>query len=323
MTVGRQQGSQGKGNSQKTCSECGSDHLITDPQRAEVICRNCGLVQDEEMFDTGPDVPFDTKKMGSGLYERTGGRGLGPPSTRRLHNKGLSTIIDWRNRDIFRKDISSTIISQVYRMRNWQKRIINYNDRALAFANREIEGLCSHLRLGEDIQEEACRIYRICAEKKIVRGRPTESMAAAIVYRICRERKVPRTLDEIAEHSVIDKKEIGRSYSHMCRELKIRIITPKAEEYISRFASKLDIGAKVQTRARDILEKAYTMGLNSGKGPKGLVAAALYIAGILEDERRTQGDISKAIKVTEVTLRHRYTEFDRELELGLRENDLI
>ena len=36
------------------CPVCGSIHLSKDYSRAELICKDCGLVIDEELIDQGP-----------------------------------------------------------------------------------------------------------------------------------------------------------------------------------------------------------------------------------------------------------------------------
>jgi len=40
--------------SQNTCPNCGSDALISDKQRGEVICSNCGLVV-SRIIDSSPE----------------------------------------------------------------------------------------------------------------------------------------------------------------------------------------------------------------------------------------------------------------------------
>ena len=37
------------------CPECGSEELIGDYERAEVVCARCGLVIDENLVDMGPE----------------------------------------------------------------------------------------------------------------------------------------------------------------------------------------------------------------------------------------------------------------------------
>jgi transcription initiation factor TFIIB len=57
--------------------------------------------------------------------------------------------------------------------------------------------------------------------------------------------------------------------------------------------------------------------LTSGRGPAGIAAAATYIASLLTDERRTQGEIAKGAHVTEVTIRNRYKELTQRLNIEL------
>ncbi|TFF67934.1 transcription initiation factor IIB, partial [Candidatus Thorarchaeota archaeon] len=59
-------------------------------------------------------------------------------------------------------------------------------------------------------------------------------------------------------------------------------------------------------------------GITVGKDPGGIAAAALYIAGILEDDRRTQREIAEASNVTEVTVRNRYKDLVRSLNITMR-----
>ena len=71
----------------------------------------------------------------------------------------------------------------------------------------------------------------------------------------------------------------------------------------------------IDTWGVEILSQALSLELTSGRGPIGIAAAALYIAGLLEGERRTQRDISEVSGVTEVTIRNRYKEIISRLNL--------
>jgi len=50
---------------------------------------------------------------------------------------------------------------------------------------------------------------------------------------------------------------------------------------------------------------------------EGLAAAALYIACLQSDEKKTQKDIAEAAGVTEVTVRNRYKTLKKQLNLKL------
>jgi len=115
-------------------------------------------------------------------------------------------------------------------------------------------------------------------------------------------------LDEIATASTLNKKDIGRSYRFMLRELGMFVPPSTNRHYAARFSNKLVISGKAETIAIKILEIARAMKLTSGRGPAGIAAASTYIATVLTNERKTQREIAEIANVTEVTIRNRYKE---------------
>jgi transcription initiation factor TFIIB len=142
-------------------------------------------------------------------------------------------------------------------------------------------------------------------------------MIGAAAYAAARQRRVPRTLDEIARNSRINKKELGRCYRLMIHELNLKIPLANPTDYIVRFAADLKLTGATARRAIDLVKEAKQKGLTAGKDPTGLAAAAIYIAGIIEGERRTQREIAETATVTEVTVRNRYKELVRKLEIAV------
>lgn len=295
------------------CPDCGSTRFKGNYDRVEVICARCGLVVDENLVDMGPEWrAFDHEQRD----KRTR---VGAPITYTLHDKGLSTMIDWRNKDIYGRDIPARNRAQWYRLRKWQRkiRISGATERNLAFALSEIDKDSSSLGLPRSVRESASVVYRNAVNNKLIRGRSIEGVVAACVYVACRQCNVPRTLDEIADVSRVTKREIGRTYRFLARELEINLPPTSPVDYVPRFASELGLSGEVQSKAIDIIEKAVDKGLTSGRGPIGVAAAALYISSVLLGERRTQRDVAKIAGVTEVTIRNRYKELTEQLDVGV------
>ena len=302
-----------KAEKRKKCPECGSGKLVRDYERAELVCRECGFIIHDKIMDMGPEWrAFDQEQR-----ERRGR--VGAPMTFTIHDKGLSTMIDWRDRDSHGKDLTPKRRAQIYRLRKWQRRIrvSDATERNLAFALSEIDRMSSHLGLPRNVREAAAVIYRRAVEERLIRGRSIEGVAAAALYAACRECKVPRTLDEIADVSRVSKKEIGRSYRFIARELLIHLRPTSPTDYIPRFGSELGLSGEVQSKAIELLKEATKKGLTSGRGPTGVAAAAIYIASVLYGERRTQRDVADVARVTEVTVRNRYKELCEKLGLDV------
>ena len=228
-------------------------------------------------------------------------------------------MIDWRNRDSYGRSISSKNRAQLYRLRKWQRRIrvSNATERNLAFALSELDRMASALGLSRNVRETAAVVYRKAVDKNLIRGRSIEGVAAAALYAACRQCSVPRTLDEIAEVSRVSRKEIGRTYRFISRELNLQLTPTSPIDYVPRFCSGLKLKGEVQSKAVEILRQAAEKELTSGRGPTGVAAAAIYIASVICGDRRTQREVADVAGVTEVTIRNRYKELAEELDIEI------
>jgi transcription initiation factor TFIIB len=227
-------------------------------------------------------------------------------------DQGLGTDVG-RKADLYQLDEAGK--NKFFRLRKWQNRISTAIERNLKLALAELKRVSSFLKLPQSVEEEGSRIYTLAVRKGLVRGRSMESVVAGALYAACRRHDVPRTLDELSEASNIEKKEIGRTYRFITRELGITILPSNPSDYIARFASTLKLGPETQSRAVEIIELAQGIELTSGRGPTGIAAAALYVAALMNGEKRTQREVADVAGVTEVTIRNRYKELLDELDL--------
>ncbi|MBU1200999.1 MAG: hypothetical protein KJ583_06705 [Nanoarchaeota archaeon] len=290
----------------KHCPECGSLSLSHLKEKGEVVCKNCGLVVEDKMFDFGQEW----REMDS--EDAAKKRRTGSPLSYTHADKGLGTSIGTKA-DIYQLNKSNK--DKFFRLRKWQNNVASAIERNLQIALSEIQRLVSVLQLGKTVEEEASRIYTMAAQKGIVKGRSTETIVAAVIYIVCRNYEIPKTLDDIEKVTNIDKKEIGRNYRYVVREMNLKVTQSDPVNYISRYISNLELSQKTHTMAIQLLEKAQKKEITSGKNPLGLAAAAIYAASKLNEEKRTQNEIAAAVGVTEVTLRNRYKDFVDSLKL--------
>jgi len=131
-------------------------------------------------------------------------------------------------------------------------------------------------------------------------------MVAAAVAVACRQLQIPRDLATVAEKSRGDKKEVARNFRLILKNLKIRNPVPDPSIFIKKVGGNLGLSVETQEIAFQILKKAQAKRATGGKDPRGLAAAALYIACLENDEKRTQKMIADEAGVTEVTIRNRY-----------------
>jgi transcription initiation factor TFIIB len=270
----------------------------------ELIHEPTGIVVEEEQIDPGPEWRAFNHS------ERQSKSRVGAPTTQTMHDKGLTTTIDWKDKDAYGRSISSRKRSQMHRLRKWQERIRTKDagERNLQFALSEIDRMASALGVPRSVREVASVIYRRALNEDLIRGRSIEGVATSALYAACRQEGIPRSLDEVAEVSRVPQKEIGRTYRYISQELGLELKPVDPKQLVPRFASALGLSEEVQAKATEIIDVSAEQGLLSGKSPTGFAAAAIYAASLLCNEKKTQREVADVAQVTEVTIRNRYQE---------------
>jgi transcription initiation factor TFIIB len=306
-------GAKTKSRKKLVCMGCGQGLFTEDYARGEYTCTGCGLVVSERTADTGPEWRAFTAE------ERNSRARTGAPSTLTIADKGLATMIDWRNKDASGRALTSNTRAAIYRMRKWhiRSRLHSSEHKNLSIAMSEMERLSSQLGVPRDVRETAALIYRKALAKKLVRGRSIESVVAASIYLACRIHRIPRRLDEIVTETSVDRKKLGQSVRLIASRTNVSVPLPSAKDLIPRLSSDLVLEGRTAKKATEIINEARERYVTMGKDPGGIAGAALYIAGILEDDRRTQREIAQVSRVTEVTIRNRYKELVRVLEISI------
>ena len=289
--------------SAKTCPEC-SGRIVHDATQAETHCQDCGRVIESDQIDRGPEWrAFDSR-------EKNDRSRVGAPQTQQLHDRGLSTVIDWRDEDAYGQSLSSRQRKKMQRLRTWDERFRTKDsqERNLKQALGEINRMASALGCPDPIRETTSVLYRQAVKNDMLRGRSIEGMATAALYAGSRLENAPRTLDEVAAVSRVDKLEIERAYRYLADELELEMAPTDPEAYIARFASELGCPDETERRSRKLIQAAVKAGVHSGRNPVGIAASALYAAAKLTNQDVIQDDLSKIANVSKVTIRNRYTE---------------
>ncbi|WP_135824315.1 transcription initiation factor IIB [Halorussus ruber] len=293
-----------KTGGRRTCPECDSVDLVKSADETELTCEDCGLILENETIDRGPEWrAFDSQ-------ERDSKSRVGAPTTNTMHDKGLTTSIDWKDKDAYGNSLSSKKRSQMHRLRKWQKRIRTKDagERNLQFALGEIDRMSSALGVPRSVREVASVIYRRALNEDLIRGRSIEGTSTAALYAACRKEGIPRSLSEAAEVSRVERKEIGRTYRYLSQQLGLEMRPVDPKQYVPRFCSEIGLSEEVEAKTNEIIDATVEQGLLSGKSPTGYAAAAIYAASLLCNEKKTQREVADAAQVTEVTIRNRYQE---------------
>ncbi len=289
------------------CPECSSSLLLRDTKNAEVVCGNCGFVVTTRLTDRGPEWRAFTPEEHKQKVR------VGSPQTFMLHDKGLSTKIDWRDISSFAPEKRA----QLHRIRQWQQRsrFSSSTEKNLVLALSEISRISDTLSLPKNIVESSAITYRKAVNEGLIRGRSIRGMATAAMYLACRQNKLIRTIGELSRASGINRKKIASNYRFLVRKLKMFVPPVRPNQQITKLSNQIGLDGLTEGIAHKILVGAKKQKLTSGRSAKSIAAAACYIASVITGNYKTQREVAEAADLTEVTIRNRYKEMIRQLKI--------
>jgi transcription initiation factor TFIIB len=267
------------------------------------VCLNCGFVY-SRILDDSPRRAFTQEE----IQKRK--------STERVYSPiGPRTIIKGS------RDARGTLLSPKYkskfnRLAKIHRSLTTSYERNLWIALPNLQRLQKRLGIPDAVAEDALRIYTQTVKKKLTMGRSIDTLLSASIFAALRVHGIPRTAEEITKVAQIPKKKVIKSYRLILMEvlpkLGLKVTHFSSERYVDKFNEELKLSMKCRNIAVKLIEKARSSGFDSaGKDPKGIAAAAIYIGSKICNENRTQKEISKLARVTEVTLRMRVKDLQK------------
>jgi len=256
------------------CTNCGCTDIEYDQQRGDAACINCGTVLEENTIVN--EVTFSQDAGGGSSVV-----GQFVASTPGLQSSGLG----------FGKE-----------------------SREVAFSNgqRHIAQLAGALRLADHHQEAAQRLFMHAVHNNFIQGRRTQHVIAACLYAVCRREKTPHLLIDYSDVLQTNVYTLGSCFLKFVRLLSLTLPIIDPSLFIHRFASKLEFGDKthlVSMSALRLVQQMKRDWIQTGRRPSGICGAALLIAARVHGFFRTQREVVRVVRICEVTLRKRLTEF--------------
>ncbi|MHA1270815.1 MAG: transcription initiation factor IIB [Candidatus Helarchaeota archaeon] len=275
------------------------DNPNVQEYRGLYVCTNCGIVHGQ-VFEDAPRRAFTAEE----IQDRR--------QTEPVYGTGGSRTVIPR----FERDVSAKKKQKYYRLAKIQRSTTSTFERNMSIAQPKLLGFAAALGLPRSITEEALRIYREVVNKRLTMGRSINNLVAGSIYAAIRKNDLPRTVEEISMVTQIPEKSITKAYRLIVSNLNLLLTSTSIPQFINRFGEDLQISMPIQIEANNLISKARENGLQTiGKDPKGLAAAALYIAAKDGGEPKSQSLIAKICGVSEVTLRNRAKEIKKYLDM--------
>lgn len=210
------------------CPQCGGTKFVRDYIQGSLICKTCGLVLEERAIDTGPYW----------YTEREEKRHTGPPVSTTVHDLGISSKIDRRDRDALGRKLSEREVAKFKKLRMVDRRArITNSERTLLQVLQTQARLCYSLGLPNLVKERAAILFRKAFKARSLRGHSVDVVAAAAVYLACRELGIIREMRDIAKEAGISLDKLRRTYGLFIRS--VHTIPSQVEiAYLLRDAAK-------------------------------------------------------------------------------------
>ena len=214
------------------CFDCGSNSMLYDDQRGEIICSDCGLVANSVIFSREPEW-----RAYNSEEEKTKVR-VGLPTTV-LNNREMRTVIGGKSRDSYGKQLNTVTQAKFARLSQMDERIQDKTTRNLKSALMELKRIKSHLDLSSDICEAAVLLYKLALNQDLIKGRSVIGMMSAAIYLACRKKNAAVTLKDTAEIANISTKELGRCIRIFLQNIKVTSALPDPVKLVNRLGENL------------------------------------------------------------------------------------
>ncbi len=315
-----------KENDEYICDECGAT-LIRDPQRGHFVCPNCGYVG-ADIIDLGPDWrAYDSQ-------EREQRERSGSPINPNLPYSGIRSHIGVSSKDSQGNPIRPDKRGKYRKWQQLDNATEQAKERNLRDAMTYIHRMVQFLNLPESAENLAAEIYRKALSQNLIQGRSIEMIAYASVFLAAYQLQLGYTLRDFLKIYQEDKsisknvqmrkeKELRKAIRTLLENLDMNQLRRFSREDRLRFLIQLvhrigeKLGLSMQTRieAAKITEIALNHGLTIGRNPRSIAAAAIYLAGMKTGERKTQQEIANEAGTTPVTIRGRFKELAKYVDI--------
>jgi transcription initiation factor TFIIB len=227
------------------CPACGGP-LITDWERGEVVCTQCGLVVAEAAVDVGPEWRVFDKEE-------------------RARSAPLKQVV---KTDMAARPEHGV---QWLRLAKLHRDIQHGYERRLAAIGAELKRIRECAGLPQRAVEEAEALLKKYFD--VVGSLPPEVAAVAVLWTAAKAAGAPRPLEDFLKCSRAEERRVRRVAWRLKEVMKLGR-RPSVEDYVKSLAARLNLPAPVAKAAVELLEKNRRFLV--GKNPWVWAAAALW-----------------------------------------------
>jgi transcription initiation factor TFIIB len=271
--------------------------VIYDYTNGEKICKECGIVVQDNLYDSELDIDFYKYKSDTNTVQ---------PHSIGLNNNGMSTAI---------ADYDATSSKRFSNRKEHNK--VEFLNKIVSCSNKKrnlkividlLNRIKDKLFLTSVCIEDALVYYKKALEKGMIKGRSIREVIVACVYLVCKNSSIPRTLTEISQIVEANERFAGRCYRLLIKELKIGHVQFKPTIFIRKIAEEANINERAARESINMLVAVQNENTFSGKNTLSIAAAILYVTCKKHRQKVSQARIASAANINIMTLRKRLSE---------------
>lgn len=268
------------------CTECGSERIVTED--AEHICMDCHTVMGRVI-----DCTAEWRFYGADDHRGDDPTRCGMPTNPLLPKSSLGSVIGGRRGD-------SKDIRRIRKYQIWNS--MPYSERTLYNVFDQLASNTLNYGIPAKVLSDAKVLYKRASERKISRGENKEGLIASCIYYGCIMNRVPRSPKEVARMFHIDPMVLTKGNARFQALLQMNMTPSNADDYISRFGSRLDMSFQDIQACKRLAVQLEDMEIVSENASTSVAAGALFFYCELAGLPITKKQIAEVCDVSEVTI---------------------
>jgi transcription initiation factor TFIIB len=268
------------------CDYCNSTKIIL--HESNYICDSCGTVL-SRFIDSSAEWRF----YGYDDNKHSDPTRCGLPTNELLPESSLGVMIGYGANESH--DIR---IMRKYHM--WNS--MTYKERSLYNIFDTLTLNAVNNGIPKSIVDEAKMLYKKISEIKISRGENRNGLIASSIYMSCKNNKVPRSTKEIARIFNLKVTTMTKGCKKFQELMKINTMSTTAEDFISRFCSKLNLDKNMREICKQVVKKAEELGIVSENTPPSIAAGSIYLCNVICMMGLSKKELSDACEISQVTI---------------------
>lgn len=289
------------------CPNCRTDppELREEYSSGDLVCGECGMVLGDRIVDTRSEWRTFANEEGDD-----------PSRVGQAANPILDGLTESLETRISGRDGHSGVAAALQRANG---RTAGNSNRAILDGFEAIQNKADRMSLPKSAAEAAKMLFRRVHDEKIMRGRRTEAIIAAVLFVACKQAGHPRTLAEIQRVTNVNKKQIADCFKELQATFDLGasnarpeggtggVAATSAVDLINRFCNLLGLERIVVRSTEELVDIIKTKGFLDGRSPVTVAAACIYLATTIWGLTNvTPQKIAEATGVSPVTIKGGY-----------------